>query len=213
MINLSKIKKKCYACGACINICHSKAINMHEDEYGFSYPKIDLEKCIECGLCEKVCPINSNPQNTPIIAFTAAWNNKNIIKCASGGMFASMATYIIFKGGVVFGCAMEKIQGKYKPIIKSANNLKDLQPLLGSKYVQADTQNTYYETQKLLKKGIQVLYSGTPCQISGLKNYLQRNYDNLITIDIICHGTPNTKIFQSYISYIEKKKKSRNTKF
>lgn len=180
---------------------------MSEDEYGFMLPIVDISKCVNCGLCEKICPMNIiTPPNTPMAVFASSWNSQDITKSASGGVFAALASYIIHKKGIVFGCALENIKGKHTPIIKSACNLKDLQSLLGSKYIQADTLNTYSEVKELLKKNIQVLYSGTPCQIAGLKHFLRRNYDNLITVDLICHGTPNAKMFQSYISYLENKK-------
>lgn len=207
MINPAKDKKKCSACGACINVCHHKAITMSEDEYGFMIPIVDTSKCINCNLCDKVCPMNTPPSNKPIIAYAAAWKNKDIIKSASGGMFAAFASYIIQQKGVVFGCVLENINGKQTPIIKSAHSLKDLQSMFGSKYVQANTLNTYTEAKELLLKNIQVLYSGTPCQIAGLKSFLKKDYSNLITIDLICHGTPNAKMFQAYLTHTEEKEK------
>lgn len=206
MIDPIKDKTKCCACGACINICHHNAITMSEDEYGFMLPTVDVSKCVDCGLCEKVCPMNiTTPPNKPIVAYASSWNSQNIVKSASGGVFAALASYIIQKKGIVFGCTLENIKDKHTPIIKSVCNLEDLQSLLGSKYVQADTLNTYNEVKELLNKNFRVLYSGTPCQIAGLKRFLRRDYDNLITVDLICHGTPNMKMFQSYISYIENK--------
>lgn len=207
MINPIKDKEKCCACGACINVCHHKAITMGEDEHGFIIPIVNTSKCTSCNLCDKVCPMNAPILNEPIITYAAAWKNQNIIKSASGGIFAALATHIIQQKGVIFGCVLENIKGTPTPIIRSAHNLKDLQSMLGSKYVQASTLNTYTEVKELLQKDIQVLYSGTPCQIAGLKSFLRKEYSNLITIDLICHGTPSAKLFQSYLTYIEKKEK------
>lgn len=208
MIDIIVSQKKCTACGACLNICAHNAIKMTEDKYGYLIPYVDTNKCIECGLCVKICPINSAKKFNPIKTYGASWDNNNITKCASGGIFGSMATYIIQQGGIAFGCSLKNFNGEISPIIRSVNNTIDLQLLLGSKYIQSNTLNTFNEVKKLLKEGKTVLYSGTPCQIAGLKCFLRnKEYPNLITIDFICHGTPNARIFQSYINYLEEKNK------
>lgn len=207
MISEIVSKKLCTGCGACVNICNHNAIKITEDKYGFLTPVIELSKCINCGLCDKVCPINSSKLSSPIEVYAAKWNSPNIKKCASGGMFGVMATEVIQQNGIVFGCSLKNNLGEFYPIIKSVSNLKDLHFLFGSKYIQSDTLVTYTEVRNLLKENRLILFSGTPCQIAGLKGFLKnKDYPNLITIDIICHGTPNAKIFQSYISYIEKKR-------
>ena len=206
-IELFKNKSECCACGACYNICPRKAISMEEDEYGFVYPKIDDSKCVKCGLCKKVCHYqeNSNLQK-PVKAYAAAGKNDDMLKkVASGGMFTLVAERILEEGGVVFGASMEYENGKLVPKHISVENREELVKLQGSKYVQSFIGETYAEAKKILTEGRKVLFSGTPCQISGLKSYLGKVYENLYTIDIICHGVPNAKWFQNYIKVFENK--------
>lgn len=213
MINPILDKKKCCACSACVQICKHNAIVMAEDEYGFVYPIIDQSLCVDCGLCEKVCPMNNNFTQTPIETFACAWKNNDIVNCASGGVFSCTASHIISQEGVAFGCILKNIEEKKIVQIESAHDFSKLQQMQGSKYVQADVKNTFQEAKRTLDNGTLVLYSGTPCQIAGLKNYLRRDYENLYTIDLICHGVPNAKIFQSYIAYLEKQKKQKIVDF
>lgn len=199
MINI-KDKSKCCGCSACFNICPKNAIIMKEDEYGFKYPIVDKEKCINCGLCERVCPILNNKKEENKIEAYACYN-KNIderLNSSSGGIFALLAKEIIKRNGIVFGAAFDK---KFDVKHIFIDNEKDLEKLMGSKYVQSDICNTYKKVKEFLEKGKYVLFSGTPCQIEGLKKYLQKDYDNLYTQDIICHGVPSPKIWQMYLEY------------
>lgn len=199
MINI-KDKSKCCGCSACFNICPKNAIIMKEDEYGFKYPIVDKEKCINCGLCERVCPILNNKKEENKIEAYACYN-KNIderLNSSSGGIFALLAKEIIKRNGIVFGAAFDK---KFDVKHIFIDNEKDLEKLMGSKYVQSDIGNTYKKVKEFLEKGKYVLFSGTPCQIEGLKKYLQKDYDNLYTQDIICHGVPSPKIWQMYLEY------------
>lgn len=205
MINL-KNKTECCGCHACFNACPTGAIKMQEDEKGFKYPVIDKEKCINCGLCEKVCPIKNNTKvdNNPI-AYACFNKNEDIRKnSSSGGVFTLLASAIINQGGIVFGTDFDEyFNVKHIKVDKT----EDLNRLRGSKYVQSDIGETYKQTKEALSKGIKVLFTGTPCQIEGLKSYLQKDYENLYTQDIICHGVPSRKVWNKYRDYRKKKDK------
>lgn len=199
-------KSQCCACGACMNICSQSAINMKKDEYGFIYPCIDDSKCVSCGLCKTVCAYqNITETNTPQKAYIAMSKNDNLLmKSASGGIFSSIATEVLNQKGVVFGCSLELENDILNPKHIKIENLKDLHKLQGSKYVQSSIEYTYKEVKEELLKNRLVLFSGTPCQIAGLKGFLKnKDYKNLLTIDIICHGVPSADLFQSYIKELE----------
>lgn len=207
IIKLFENKKDCCGCSACRNVCPQKAIFMKEDGFGFLYPEIDSRKCIECGLCLKVCGYHSPiGEKNKINAYAMLSKEEKLYnKSASGGAFAVMAQKILDDGGYVVGCSMEKegsgITAKHIII----NDKKDLYKLQGSKYVQSDMGQTYYSTKKILEKGKCVLFSGTPCQIASLKKYLNKEYNNLITIDLVCHGVPSQKMFRDYLNELEQK--------
>lgn len=197
-------KAKCCNCNGCIQICPKQAIFGTLDEDGFAYPKIDPEKCIDCGLCQKVCAYQHIEEtNTPIDVFAAASaNSKQITKSASGGIFAALATWVINNGGVVYGASMMREEDRF--VIKhiGIENIEDLPRLQGSKYVQSHIGNSFIEIRKLLKEGRTVLFSGTPCQCAGLKGYLMgKQYENLYVVDLICHGVPSQKMFNDYINH------------
>lgn len=202
-------KKNCCACGACMNVCPKDAIRMEEDEYGFLYPQIDETKCVQCGACKKVCAYQNGPKLfEPKQVFVAVSKNKNqLLNSASGGVFAAVATKILKDGGVVFGATLDFENGHANPHHIKIENQKQLTKLQGSKYVQSSIGITYKQTKDYLKKGRIVLFSGTPCQISGLYEYLGKEYNNLYTIDVICHGVPNAKFFDDYLQ-IEKQRRS-----
>ena len=203
MINI-KDKSKCCGCSGCMNICPKNAIIMKEDKNGFKYPIVDKEKCINCGLCEKVCPIlnNKKEQQKEIKAY--ACYNKNIeerLKSSSGGIFILLAKEILKRNGIVFGAAFDE-NFNVKHI--SIDNEKDIEKLMGSKYVQSNMGKVYKEVKEFLENGKYILFSGTPCQIEGLKKFLKKDYDKLYTQDIICHGVPSPKIWQMYLEYQKK---------
>lgn len=205
-ITLFNDKKDCCGCGACVNKCPKQAISMQEDEYGFLYPVIDESKCIQCGMCLRVCGYQNEQMKQLVVdTFIAQTRNTDIKKSASGGVFASIAKQIIGAGGVVVGTALEYDNKILEPRYIMVDNLTDLEKLLGSKYVQSSTGNIYKVTKEYLDKGITVLFSGTPCQVDGLRSYLGKAYDNLFLIDIICHGVPSKKLFQDYIRFLEEK--------
>lgn len=201
-------KNNCCGCGACVNICPKNAISLFEDESGFLYPKIDKEKCINCGLCKKNCAYQNNENlQKSIKTYAAMCSDDNIlINSASGGVFAALAREFINDEGIVYGCSLEKEEENLVPKIIRIDNVDDIQKIQGSKYVKSLMLDTYINIKSDLKNGKKVLFSGLPCQISALKRFLQSiNTDNLFTIDIICHGTPSIKFFNDYLKLLEKK--------
>lgn len=206
-IILFENKKDCCGCGACYNICPKNAISMEADEHGYVYPVIDETKCVKCGLCKKVCHFQNNDNmQKPIKAYAAAIkNDEEIMVAASGGIFTVLAKQILSESGVVFGVSMENVSGKLTPMHIDIQNEKELYKLQGSKYVQSDIGMTYKKVKEYLMEGRNVLFSGTPCQISGLNSYLGKDYPNLLTVDVICHGVPSARLFQDYIKNQEKK--------
>ena len=194
--------EKCTACGACVQKCPKNCIILESDENGFLYPSINTEDCINCGLCEKVCPIGDIFEIKEQKAYACANKEEGILaQATSGGVFGSIANYVLEKGGIVYGCAYTgHLQATHIRVDR-----KDALPMLcGSKYVQSNTLSTYKECEKDLKNGKLVLYSGTPCQIAGLKKYLPEDYPNLITADLVCHGVASQKYFDKFVSYLEK---------
>ncbi len=215
-IELVKNKKDCCGCEACMNICPKNAITMEKDEFGFTYPKIDNEKCIKCGLCKRTCAYQNEKESSKTIESYASISKdlELLKKSASGGIFASIAMKILEKDGVVYGCSLEREEDRLTPKHIRVDEAKDLAKLQGSKYVQSKTGFIYQDIKKDLKDNKIVLFSGTPCQVAALNSFLG-NIDktNLFTIDIICHGTPSIKFFQDYISVLEKKLKGKITNF
>lgn len=191
-------KTECCGCSACVQICGHNAICMKTDDLGFSYPYVNKEKCIDCGLCEKICPIlNDNVERIPTRVF--AVKNKDLsvrLASSSGGLFSIIAENVLREGGIVYGAAFnEEWDVEHIRITKS----EDLSKLRGSKYVQSSIGNIYKEVQKDLRDNKKVLFSGCPCQIAGLKSFLRKNHPNLITVDFVCHGVPNPRIWKEFL--------------
>lgn len=193
-IKLFESKADCCGCGACYNVCPQQAIHFKKDEYGFTFPTINRELCIECGACNKVCPMqNDSGVSEPQTVYAAALNDSETKKkSASGGVFAGIAKFILSQGGVVYGAAYGDNQYVHHIGITEE---KELYRLQDSKYVQSDTEKIYSDVKEKLLKGKLVLFSGTPCQVAGLKLYLRKDYINLYTIDLICHGVPSYQMF------------------
>ena len=198
---LIKEKENCCGCSACAERCPKQCISMREDEEGFLYPLIDETICIDCGLCENVCPvINQSEVKKPIVVFAAKNPNDEIrMKSSSGGVFTLLAEKIISEGGVVFGA---KFSADWNVVHCFTENIEGLEGFRGSKYVQSAIGNSYKQTENFLKNGRKVLFSGTSCQIAGLKNYLHKTYNNLFTVDVICHGTPSPSVWRQYLDSI-----------
>ena len=193
------LKKLCVNCSACASICPKSCIAIKEDEYGFGIPVIETSQCISCNLCEKVCPaLNPLPAGEIGNVFVSRNKEKTIFDIASsGGLFALFAHYTIDNGGVVFGARFDE---EWNVKHGSAETHEELEAFYGSKYVQSDVGNSFKEVKTFLQQNSQVLFSGTPCQIAGLKKFLKKDYANLLTIDFICHGVPNPKVFKKYLA-------------
>lgn len=204
MINI-KNKSKCCGCNACVQRCPKQCMSMREDEEGFLYPFIDTTSCIECGLCEKVCPvISQNEDKKPLKVYAAINPNGNIRKnSSSGGIFSMLAQYILSKEGVVFGA---KLNNKQEVVHDYCETQEGLSAFRGSKYVQSRIGNSYKQVETFLKAGRKVLFSGTSCQITGLHKYLRKEYENLLTIDVVCHGVPSPLVWKKYCDEILLKK-------
>lgn len=192
--------EKCTGCGACVQCCPKRCISWTQREFGFRYPQIDKDACVNCGLCEKVCPIDkalevSDEQK----AYAAVHKDDEVLaKSTSGGAFTAIADAIFAQGGIVYGAAMR--DGMQVKHIRTSGK-DDFEGLRSSKYLQSDTGTTYQMVEQDLKQGKTVLYSGTPCQIDGLKNFLRKDYENLYTADIVCHGVGSQAYFDKYMDY------------
>lgn len=206
MINI-KDKSNCCGCEACMNICPKKCISMVEDEEGFRYPKIDKEKCINCKLCERVCPIinevkKDNTLNS--LQFYASYNKDDRVlrNSSSGGVFSLLADFIYKKNGIVYGVVQENT---FEVKFIRADHREDLEKIRGSKYLQANMNDIYNQVLMDLNNGRYVLFSGTPCQVAALYNFLKRDYEKLYTMDVVCHGVPSNTVYKKYIDFIENK--------
>lgn len=195
-------KRDCCGCGACSQRCPTQCIAMLEDSEGFLYPQVDLELCNNCGLCEAVCPVIHpfSAQVTEPDSFVCVHQDGSVRdQSSSGGLFTALSEYILNDDGVVFGA---KYQADWSVAHDYTETLVGLSAFRGSKYVQSDLQNSYKQAEFFLKDGRKVLYSGTPCQIAGLKHFLNKKYDSLWTVDFVCHSIPSPKVWQKYLSEI-----------
>ena len=200
-IVLYEKKEKCCGCGTCKIVCPQNAITMEKDSYDFLYPVINMERCIDCGLCKKICTFQQGMEKnfSPKVYALALKNLDELLQSASGGVFGGIAKQWIIEGGVTFGAAFVK-DGEHLTLCHSlATTGEELKRQLGSKYVQSDLGDTFIVVKELLQKGKKVLYSGTPCQIVGLKSYLGKDYSNLVTMDLVCHGVAACSMFQGYL--------------
>lgn len=192
-------KVKCCGCNACIQICPKHCITQYEDNEGFVYPNVDMRKCVQCGLCRKVCPIlHLNKRGTQYrISYAAKSKDDSLrLNSSSGGIFSVLAKVIIQHNGKVYGA---KFTDDNHVTHFGVSKYEEISLFNGAKYVQSNTNITYIEVESYLKLGIEVLYSGTPCQIAGLKTFLRKDYENLYTIELICHGVPSYKVFSEFL--------------
>ena len=204
---LNKTEENCTGCRACEKICPTHSIQMYYNSSGFLMPEVNWNKCNKCSKCINVCPENEKKElkkhYTEIYAIKAK-SKEDSIDSATAGLFYMIAKKIIEKKGVVFGCIWKD---KLSAIHIGTSEIKLLDKMRGSKYVQSDTKNVYVEIQEDLKLGKKVLFSGTGCQIAGLYSFLGKEYNNLYTVEILCHGVPSPKLFKKYISWLEKRLK------
>ncbi len=195
-------KKKCCGCSACMNACPVQCIAMIEDKEGFRYPIIDYDKCINCGKCERICPvINVEPEvEFEQKAYLIRNLDEQILKeSTSGGAFTAIAKVIIDAGGVVFGAAFDENFEVHHTFVEKFSDLKIFR---NSKYVQSNTEDSYSRAKSFLDAGRQVLYSGTPCQIEGFWNFIEKkHYDNLILLDTVCRSVPSPLLWRKYREY------------
>lgn len=210
IIDLLNKHYKCTGCRMCAQICPLNAIDMKENEEGFLEPIINKEKCIKCGLCFKRCPqLNEIKIGEKVNSPKAfAVKNKNLEeqkKSSSGGIFSVLAKYVLENNGVVYGASFDE---KFKLEHIRIDKKEDLYKLRGSKYLQSNTKNTFELAKKDLNNGVKVLYVGTPCQIAGLKNYLGKDYEDLLLVDLVCHGVPSQKLFDKYLTWLKEKNNS-----
>lgn len=189
--------RNCCGCSACIQACPKKCISFKTDEQGFNYPEIREDDCIDCGKCKKVCPYeNPFPEREPLSTYASYSKDEEIrLSSTSGGVFSVLAEEVLSKGGVVFGARFDK---DWNVVHDYIDRIGDIGLFRGSKYVQSELGDSFKQVQDFLKQDRPVLFSGTPCQISGLKHFLAKEYDNLTTVEVICHGVPSPLVWQQY---------------
>ena len=199
-------KEDCCGCHACATACPTQCITMREDAEGFLYPETDVSKCIDCHLCEKVCPV-INPFPRPEVfpnelpdplSYAAKIDDEKIREdSSSGGIFTALAENIIRKGGVVFGVRWNE---DFKSVVHDfTETLDGLSAFRGSKYLQSIVGDSYKKVRQLLTAKRPVLFTGTPCQIAGLRRFLRKDYENLFTAEVVCHGVPSPKVWRLYL--------------
>lgn len=199
-------KQLCTGCHACFNACPVRAIRMEEDEEGFLYPLIDPQLCVDCGKCQAVCPVLTPVDRKGELASFACYAQDQEVhqSSSSGGVFALLAREVLAQGGYVCGAAFDRQFCVAHVII---NDLCGIDTLKGSKYVQSKIGDVYREVEDKLKTGKTVLFSGTSCQVGGLKSYLGKDYEHLLTVDLVCHGVPSPGVWRAYLSSIAKNNK------
>lgn len=202
----------CCGCTACASICNHDAILMKPDILGFLYPKVDKEKCVDCGLCEKICAFNEHYDTSlnlsKPLAYAARHKDMREVKTSrSGAAFIAISDYILESGGVVYGAGYTD---HFRVVHKRATTKEERNEFKGSKYVQSDMNTVFRQVKKDLRDGLTVLFSGTPCQTSGLNSYVGRKWrEKLILIDIICHAVPSPFVWRDYLTILEKKYKGK----
>ncbi len=212
LMEIVEQKKECCGCHACYNTCPVQAIEMRSDEEGFLYPVILQDKCIQCNRCKNICPVLNKPANMPLQMAYGCYANKKEeqMSSSSGGLFSVLARKVLSENGLVCGAAYDKVQAVYHLIIDSE---ADLYRLKETKYVQSQIGDAFKTIKNKLEQEKIVLFSGTPCQVAGLRKYLGKEYENLLCIDLICHGVPSPEVWQRYKKEIANGKEIERVSF
>ena len=194
-------KEDCCGCRACVQSCPVSCIRMEEDSDGFSYPTVDVSLCIECGACERVCPMRNPypPREAGTVYAARSLNTLTRENSSSGGLFMELARWVLRQGGVVFGV---RFTGKWMVEHGFAETEEELVAFRGSKYVESNTDGSFEKVQAFLREGRRVLFSGTSCQIAALNHFLRKKYDTLLTVEVVCHGVPSAKLWSAYLDYL-----------
>lgn len=209
---ISRVGDNCYGCAACHDICPYQAISFKQDNTGFFYPQINISLCIQCNLCEKICPA-LNSLKTNETRYTYAVKTKNYQASpysSSGGAFFIIANTILRQNGVIYGAAYDQNMQLIHMRVESQDALRKL---CGSKYIQSNLSGIFLSIKNDIKLGKEILFVGTPCQTSALRLFLRKDYSNIYIIDLLCHGVPSSGIFAEYIKYIEKLRKKKVSNF
>ena len=211
MIHISE-KQSCAGCTACMAVCPKNAIAMVADENGFQYPFVDPEKCVDCGLCDKVCPFDkTSTEASKRSAYAVKHKDRSVLEeSTSGGIFTAVSDYVLAQGGVVYGAALDE-----NIVVRHirATTAEERDRMRGSKYVQSDLGDAFLQVKNDLAEGKTVLFTGTPCQVAGLRSCLKNKCDGLICLDLICHGVPSPVIYKEHIDLLSKKLRTRITDY
>ncbi len=201
--------EECANCGACYNICPTKAINVVEDDVFFRL-HINNERCIDCGKCVSICPVNNFVKNQNLISAVGAYSKDELTikKSSSGGIFYELAKYILANNGIVFGAAFSE---DFKKVYIKSTDEVSIDKLLRSKYVESQVGDSFIKVKQNLEDNRMVLFCGCPCQVAGLKNFLGKDYENLYTCDFSCGGLPSHKLYEQYLDLLEQKYNSKIT--
>ena len=204
MIQIVKAEE-CSGCSACVQVCPKKCIDFCEDKEGFFYPEVDKERCINCDLCRKVCPVLNSRDHHPVLKCYGAVSEDHQLRLqsSSGGVFGMLCRSTLEKDGIVYGVRMS--DDCKEAVFDMICGSDDHRRLLGSKYVQSYPENIFADIKNQLSQGRNVLFSGTPCQVNGLRLFLGKDYDNLLLVDIICHGVPSPALWRKYVDELERK--------
>ena len=203
MTSVFSEKKNCAGCTACYSVCPKHCISMQYDNEGFLYPKIDTSACISCGSCKRVCPVLHSYRQPKVLtdkAFIFRTSNYDTWKrSSSGGAFTEICKAFSESGTIIFGAAFEGLTVRHIAV----NGIDEIDCLRKSKYVASDIRDIFPKVKEFLKRNKKVIFSGTPCQIAGLKSFLKADYNNLLTIDLVCHGVGSPMVFQDCIKVLE----------